>query len=300
MKRALARAVATVRTVLSCTLRCWFLLLCWSVPAWPAQAVAAGVRAVDATGVRIDLAQPARRVVTLAPHLTEMMFAIGAGSRLIGVSDYSDYPPAARRLPRVGDAFSANRESLLALRPDLVLVWQSGGGSSAAQTLRRLGIAVFVSEPALLLDVPREMEALGELLGLVTSAEAAAASYRASLARARPAPTTVPRRVFLQVGGPALYTVTDRQFLGQALTYCGARNVFGGLAGKAPVVSLEAVVAARPQVVLQFDADAATEPRQWQALGLPRPVRVSAALLSRPGPRFAAGVAQLCRVLQGG
>ena len=282
-------------------LRCGYTVVCAMVGLLVHIAVAhCSVAAIDATGVRVTLARPAMRVIALAPHLTEMVYEVGGGARLIAVSDFSDFPSKARSLPRVGDAFSANRESLLALKPDLVLVWQSGGGNAVAKALRQLNVAVYVSEPTLLDDVAKEMQAIAQLLGLTSGGADAATHYRATLRHAlvqaprRPAP-----RVFLQVGAPTLYTVTDGQFLGQALRYCGGVNVFGALAGKAPIVGLEAVIVAQPQRILQLDDENPRDAVPWQRFGLPQPARLPSALLGRPGPRFADGVVQLCRAVRG-
>ncbi len=251
----------------------------------------------DAEGQQVRLARPARRIVTLAPHLAEAVFALGAGDRLVAVSDHSDFPPAARRLPRVGDAFSVQLEAVLALRPDIVLAWGASGQALSRTALARGGSALYSSRPVRLLDVTTELRALGRLLGTEARAEVLAAAYAARLQRAAEIGRGRARGVFVQVGSPSLYTVGDGHYLGEAVRLCGAVNIFAGLRGSAPLVSAEAVLARRPDIVLVLDDLPAGVAEAWQRRGL-RDVRpVPSALLGRPGPRLADGVFAMCTAL---
>ncbi len=171
---------------------------------------------IDDGGAAVTLAQPAQRIVSLAPHVTEQLFAIGAGDRIVGTSDHSDYPAAARGIPRIARAHAINVEAVAALHPDLIVVWGSGYPPSLVEPLRRLGVAVYVNEPRTLADVATSMQRLGTLTGL--DAAPAAASYTLQLDALRKAHATdVPVRVFYQVGRtaddgerPAFHQRSDR------------------------------------------------------------------------------------------
>ncbi|HJS39655.1 MAG TPA: helical backbone metal receptor, partial [Burkholderiales bacterium] len=123
----------------------------------------AQVRVVDDYGHEVALAAPARRVVSLAPHLTELMYAAGAGERMVGALAYSDYPPEAKALPRVGSEAGIDLEAVVALRPDLVVAWPQSGSTRAIERIAALGIPVFRSEPRELEDIARTIETLGRL-----------------------------------------------------------------------------------------------------------------------------------------
>jgi iron complex transport system substrate-binding protein len=249
---------------------------------------------------------PAQRIVSLAPHLTEMAYAVGAGGRLVGVVEFSDYPPPARDLPRVGDAFRVDYEALAALAPDLVLAWRTGNPPALIDQLRMLGYRVVEFEPASLETVANQLLELGALAGTADTAERAAAAFRAAVAALRAkyrgaAPVTV----FYQVAREPLFTISKRHVIGQIIELCGGRNVFGELAGLTPVVNLEAVLEAEPEVILvggqPGDHPAVLEDwRQWPTLPAVQAGSlfvVDADLLSRPGPRVVEGAAQVCAML---
>nr|MBP6490778.1 ABC transporter substrate-binding protein [Thauera sp.] len=141
-------------------------------------AAAAGIELEDDTGRKLALAAPAQRIVSLAPHVTEMLFAAGAGERVVGAVDYSDYPEAAQRITRVGGYTRIDLEAVAALRPDVVIGWQSGNREGDLTRLQALGIPVYLSEPRNLEDVARNLERLGRLAGSERTAQAAASTFR--------------------------------------------------------------------------------------------------------------------------
>jgi iron complex transport system substrate-binding protein len=246
---------------------------------------------------------PARRIVTLAPHLAEIVFAAGAGEHLVGVVEYSNFPPEAKVLPRVGDAFRVDYEVIAALHPDLVLAWTSGNPPETVQKLRRTGFRVVALEPATLADIAGHIAEVGALAGTSAAANAAATRFRARLAaiEARPRPVARPR-VFVQLAERPWFTVTDRHFLGQALRLCGADNVFGDLPGLTAIVSLEAIIETAPEVIVASDmGGAAPSPLvAWQAwrdvpaVRSGRTYTLDADLLSRPSARILDGAEALC------
>ncbi len=216
---------------------------------------AANVRAQivlnDDTGRRLRLARPAQRIVTLAPYATELLFAAGAGARVVATVEFSDYPPEAKRLPRVGGYENLDVERIVAMRPDLVIAWGSGNPQSVVDQLHSLGIPLFVSEPRSLEDVATSLQTLGRLAGAESTANQAAADFRRRAAEIRARYSTrTPVKVFYQVWDQPLMTVNDTHLIGKVLQLCGGRNVFGSLSALAPTVDVEAVLAADPEIVI--------------------------------------------------
>lgn len=271
------------------------VFLCLGLPAM------AGVSVRDAENHSVVLAQPAQRIVTLTPHATELVFAAGAGARLVGTVDYSDYPPAARRVPHIGSLVGVSLEAILRLKPDLVVAWKDGTQPQFLQRLRNQGVAVYVSRPSRLDDVARELLALGHLSGTDAIAARSAAAYRARLTRlsARYA-HRAPVSVFYQISNAPLFTVSDASFIGPVLQLCGGRNVFGRLPLPAPLVSREAVVAARPQVMLAASVAELSVWDRWKTLpAVAHGTRyaINTDLASRPGPRLADAAEAICATL---
>lgn len=248
-----------------------------------------------------------KRFVTLSPALAELVFAAGAGKRLVGTVAYSDYPPAARHIPRVGNAFSVNLEAVLAVHPNLVLAWGGGTPSSAVGRLRSLGLRVAVLRSQHLADVARHLRLIGRLAGTGREAARAAKAYRSGLrALRRRYAARAPVPVFYQVSLQPLYTVGGPQMITRVLRLCGGRNVFAALPEAAPRVSVESVLAANPQaIVYPGSTDAAVEHRFWSRFPQIKAVRhgdllsVPADGISRPAPRLLKAARVLCRKLAG-
>ena len=266
---------------------------------------ALAVRVADDTGAPVELAAPARRIVTLAPHAAELVAAAGAASRLVGVSARTDAPPGARALPVVGDANAIDVERILALAPDLVVAWPWTPPGQLALLAHR-GIAVFTTSPRTIDGIAADIERLGALAGTQEAAARAAKSFRARLASlAAAAPKGAPVRVFYQVSGSPLYTIGAGHTITQAIALCGGENVFGTVPVAAPMVGIEEVLAQRPDLVVA-GTEGAVRPRwlddwrRWPELSAAHDeglAVVDADLLHRPGPRFADGAAQLCAAI---
>jgi len=265
---------------------------------------AAEIAVKDDLGRTVELAQPARRIVTLAPFLTELAFSIGAGDRVVGVSAFSDYPPEAKRLPQVANAAGLSLEALAALHPDLVLAWKDGIRPEEAQRIARLGPAVFVAEARTLEDVPRLLPELGALTGRDTRGQAR--EYERKLERLRRANSGKPvLPVFLEIWSRPLTTISGKHFMNEALSICGARNVFADLPGIAPEVSLEALYARDPAVIVGVGSAASGKAfrANWQARRALSAVRqgrlvfVSPDRLQRTTLRTPDGIADLCEAL---
>jgi iron complex transport system substrate-binding protein len=214
-------------------------------------AVQAEVVFKDDTGQEVRLKAPAQRIVTLAPHAAESLYAAGAGDKLIGTVEYSDYPPAAKKVPRVGGYSRIDLEAIAALKPDLVIAWQSGNNMPQVDKLKALGLTVYVSQPNKMLDVADQLERLGQLAGTETTANAAAATFRKRLEALQSANANKPKvRVFYQIWKSPLMTVGGSQIISDAIRLCGGDNVFGHLSQMAPTVSVEAVLEADPEAII--------------------------------------------------
>jgi iron complex transport system substrate-binding protein len=270
-------------------------------------AAAQAVEVIDDVGTRLRLAQPAQRIISLAPHLTETLFAAGAGERVVGSVEYSNYPPAAAAIARVGSYAQIDLERVIALRPDLIIGWQSGNAAAHLARLRALGFAVYVSQPDRIEDVASEIERLGVLAGSTAVADAAAASFRQRLAALQmrygqrpPVPT------FYQIWKQPLMTVGRRQIISDVIRLCGGENVFGSLETMAPTVTVEAVIAANPEAIV---ASGMSESRpewldDWQGWTSIKAVArdnlffVPPDLIQRHTPRLLEGAELLCQHLE--
>ncbi len=198
--------------------------------------------------------RPRPRIVALAPHLTELVYAAGAGDLLVGVVEYSDYPEAARTLPRVGDAWQVDMERVLLLEPDVVLTWASGTPESVIERLESLKLNRREIATFRLADVSAALRTIGEIAGTVGAAEAAAKHFEGEIADLRRAHAGAqPLRVFIQLDDQPVYTVNGRHIISEVVELCGGRNVFAALPQLAPPVTLEAVIAANPEVIVSTD-----------------------------------------------
>ncbi len=228
-------------------LRMALLLVCVLV----SSARAGEVVVTDDRGLTLRLAAPAQRIVALAPSITELVFAAGAGEKLVGVPRFSDFPSDAAVLPQIGDASSIDAERVLSLRPDLLIGWKSGNRLPDIARLERLGLKVFMIEPAVLADLPRVLRAIGLLAGTAPAAAAAARAFDDGVEVLRIRHAGAARvRVFYEIWHQPLMTVNRDHMISDVLRLCGGDNIFAGLPLLTPVVSLEAVMARRPQVVL--------------------------------------------------
>lgn len=266
----------------------------------------AAVTLTGADGQQLRLSTPAQRIVSLAPDLTELVYAAGSGATLVGTSAYSDYPAAARQLPRIGDAFRVDTERVLALRPDLVLAWQGGTPVSVIERLRRLNLPVLVIGTQQLADIASNLERIGRATGHEEAADVAAQSFLEGLDQLRKVyANREPVRVFYEISATPLYTIGGTQIINRMLELCGGRNIFADLHPLAASVGLETVLARDPQaVVTGDDRAAAMRLKQWQrwpqlsAVKTGSLYRISGDLLDRATPRVLQGGKQLCQDLE--
>ena len=290
------------RSVAHACRRSWLLLAFTAHLATP---VSADIRVVDDTGAGVTLSAPARRIITLAPHATELVYAAGAGAKIVGTVKGSDYPPDAGRIPVIGDVTALDLERIALLAPDLIVTWPWTTPTQVAW-LRAHGVAVFEADARSVEAIAADVERIGVLAGTAMAAAPVAATLRTRIAQLAHAHANLPPlRVFYQVSDVPLFTLGGHHLVSQAIAQCGGGNIFASLAIPAPQVGVEAVLAADPQVIVA-GTDGAKRPAwldrwaEWPALDAVRHGNlyvVDANLLHRPGPRFVDGIAQLCDAL---
>jgi iron complex transport system substrate-binding protein len=247
----------------------------------------------------------AMRIVSLAPNLTELVFSAGAGTKLVGADAYSDYPEAARKIARVGDAFQLDYERLIALRPDLVLAWDTGTPEATIERLKGMHLRVERIHTSRLEDIASAIERIGRLAGTEVVARNGAKRFLEQVAelRARAAAPGDPVPVFYQISEKPLYTVNGDHLISEVIELCGGRNVFDDLQQLAPAVSLEAVLARDPEVIITADGaqgDPLSVWRKWprlRAVARDNLYTVSADKVARPTPRIVEGTKEVCTAI---
>jgi iron complex transport system substrate-binding protein len=270
-------------------------------------AIAAEIRLADDSGRGVTLKQPAQRIISLAPHITELLFAAGAGEHVVGTVEYSNYPTVAQRIPRVGDSAQLDLERIVALKPDLIVVWQNGNAQRQLDKLLRLGIPVFYNASRRLSDIARAIEQLGRLAGTETIALPTA---RAFVAREAELHQRYARRalvtVFYQIWDKPLMTVNGDHLISNVIQLCGGQNVFADLKLLTPVISTEAVLAIDPEAIGGVTAEAGQAGnldgwKKWprlKAVARDNLFVIPADLITRNTPRILDGAQQLCEQLE--
>ena len=260
---------------------------------------------VDDAGDTVSLAAPARRVVSLIPATTELLFALGAGAAVVGRTAYCDFPPAARSVPDLGDGIKPNLEAVIASRPDLVILYNSGQNAAVTGRLRDLGIATIRLNTDALSSVPRVARLLGRLTARGAAADSLTTVFDTALASAtQPAAATRPKVLLLVWEQPPM-TIGRGSFLNELLERSGGENLFADVAGTDGVVSIEAVAARDPDLIFttaEGPSAFATRP-EWQAVAAVREKRflhVTGSEFNRPSPRSPMAIRQLTAKLRAG
>ena len=261
----------------------------------------------DDIGNTIRLAQPAKRIITLAPHMAETLFAAGAGNRLVGVVEYSDYPEEVKKITRVGGYSRFDLEAVAALKPDLVIAWYSGNAPAHVEKLRSLGFPIYISQPNSIEDVASELERFGVLAGTSEIAHAAAVKLRERHAALKKRYSQRPVvQTFYQVWKQPLTTIGGKQIITSIIRLCGGENVFGKLDAFAPVVTVEAVIAANPEAIIasgmeQSRPEWLDDWKRWTsitAVARDNLFFVQPQLIQRHTPRLLDGAELLCQHLE--
>ncbi len=279
--------------------------------AWPGQAPAgpgAGERCVvDDRDRQVCLSAPARRIISLSPGVTELLFAAGAGDRIQGAVNFSDYPEAARDIPRVGSHTRVDLETVLAMDPDLVVAWASGNPEDQVARLLDLGLTVYYSEPRRFDDVVSSVARLGRLTGTADAAAAANTRFLEAIAALEERYADAdPVRVFYQIWDDPVMTVNDTHLIAEAIALCGGRNVFGEVERLVPRLDRESVLAAQPEAIVAggMGEDDTSWLESWERFDEMPAVRrgnlffVPPSTIQRPTPRVAEGSRLLCEHLE--
>lgn len=261
---------------------------------------------VDDAGQQVSLPQAAQRIVSLAPSLTEMLFSAGAGDKLVGVVEYSDFPAQALDLPRIGRHDLLDMERILQLQPDLVVAWQSGNPRASINRLRELGLTVYIAEPRSLQAIPSHIRRLAILAGTEADAAPLIADFESELsALENRYSDKEPVNTFYQVWNAPLITAGGNELINDIITLCGGHNVFSDISLVAPKVSVEAVLLRNPQAIVASGMDVERpewldEWQSWPDLAATRAGNlffIPPDLLQRHTLRAIQGAQQMCRYL---
>lgn len=262
---------------------------------------------VDDEGQRVKLLAPAQRIISLAPHITENLYSSGAGAQVVGAVDYSNFPEEALSIKSVGSYRAFNLETILSLKPDLVIAWRSGNGDEKISRLKALGLTVYVEDPKKLEDVADSIKTFGVLSGHSVEAERAGSAYLQTLMQLRASyAEQLPVSVFYQVWNDPMQTLNDKHLISDVIRLCGGRNVFGNAKSLAPHINIESVIAANPEVIIasgmgESRPEWLDEWRRWPAI---RAVRnkhlyfIDPNHLQRHTTRILRGAQTLCEQLQ--
>lgn len=272
---------------------------------FPPAASSGAITVNDDRGASVTVQQPAGRIISLAPHVTELLFAAGAGDKVVGAVRYSYYPEAARAIPTIGETSKLDVERIVALDPDLIVAWQSNAAADTA-TLRKLGFPMFVSEPVSLEAIADSIIALGALADTKQTADAAGAAFRDRLAGLRLKFSG--KRVistFYQFWHDPIFTINGSHLISEVMRLCGGRNVFAGMASLSAQINMEAVLGANPEVIIASGIDATPPPwldhwQRWPELAAVRNGRIyyiPPDLIQRHTPRILDGAEMMCEFL---
>ena len=265
----------------------------------------AAITVTDDAGKTITLKAPAKRILSLAPHATELLYAAGAGDAIVGTVEYSDYPEAAKRIVRVGSHSSLDLERIVALKPDLIVVWLHGNSQKQLEKLLTLGIPAYYNQPKKLEDVPRSIETFGLMTGNDAIAKTAAADFRTRLAALRTRyAARPPVTLFYQVWSKPLTTLNGKHLVADVISLCGGKSLFADLEPLAPAVAQEAVIEADPETIISTSVlkDGLEIWQKWPRMRAVKNGHLYAMdgnIINRHGPRITEGAEKLCELLEG-
>lgn len=265
------------------------------------------IRVVDSQGRLVRLEAPAQRIVALAPHIVENVFSAGAGHLLVGTVSYADYPPGAQKIPAIGDHQSWSLESIIALQPDLILMWGSGSGANAHASLQRLGLPIYISEPRQFADISNTIRNIGTLAGTQNISEPEAQRIeRKFVELAAQYSTHKNLSVLYQIWDQPLQTLNGDHLISKVIELCGGRNLFFDAASIAPKISLESVLHRNPDVIVASGTGASRP--AWLAKWMQYPsltavknntlFTVNPDHIQRPTARILIGAKTLCTQLE--
>jgi len=266
------------------------------------------ISVLDDIGREVSLPEPAMRLVSLSPHITELLFTLGLGDRIVGTVRYSDYPAEAASIQRVGDAFSVNIEMLIQLEPDLVIAWQSGGSGRTISKIESLGVPVYFNEAKNLAGIGVSAAKIAVLAGIEKVGTAIAEQYRRRLQRIKKQHESEIRvKIFYQISDLNLYTVNRHHLIGEAITLCGGDNIFADSIIKVPQVGIEAVIEANPDLIVLSRGEENSADNHWtyrwrpfnsiSAVANEQLYDLPADIITRPSFRMVRGIEKLCELM---
>ncbi len=267
---------------------------------------AIAVSVVDDHNHTITLTNPAQRIISASPHITEFLYDIGAGEKIVGVTEYSDYPDQAKKHPRVGNYRFLDMEKVLSLKPDLLIVWKGGNPIHQIQKIERMGIPVFYSDIQNLSDIETTFERLGVLVGEKKNGLKKASFWKQRLVKLQTLYRNKKRlTVFYQISERPLYTMGGKFLISEGIQLCGGQNIFSDSSLVASQVVKEDVIKRNPDVILISDNTGNSNGFDfWRSFKLVEAVKkgnlykINPDLLERPGPRFLEGLTILCEKLE--
>jgi len=267
---------------------------------------AAGIKVRNDNGQIFTLQQPAKRIISLSPGTTELLFAAGGGDRIVGVLNFSDFPEAAKKILVIGDSRELDLERIMMLKPDLLVAWRQGTSTKQVEQLQKLGVPLFFIDEHKLADIPKNIDVLGQLMGTEQQANKTSAELRNQLsALTKKYASQSPVRLFYQVWHNPLFTLSGKQIVNDAIRLCGGVNVFASQKIIAPNVSMEAVLQKNPEALVGTNESAFPDGGLAMWKRYPTMVAVKQGnlfeldgkLINRAGPRMILGVADLCEKL---
>jgi len=263
------------------------------------------VQVTDDEGSIFEFSQPVKRIISLAPHATELLFAAGASDQVVGTVSYSDFPDAAKKIPVIGGYNRVDIEAIMSKNPDLIVAWSGGNSLDQISKLKSLGFKVFISEPKQFIDVAENIRSMGQFMATQKIAEQEALNFLNELAQLKKDyPPSESVTVFYQVWNEPLMTISDDHLIGQVIKFCSGKNVFGSLTAIAPRVSIEAVIEKNPDVII---AGMTKDRQQWltswdkwsviKAVKKKQVYPIDASLVIRQTPRILLGTRKVCEIL---
>ena len=261
---------------------------------------------IDDDNHHVGFSKPAKRIISLSPHATELLFSAGATDQIVATVSYSDYPPQAKKITRVGSYKKIDLESVVKINPDLIIAWNSGGVEQQIKDLKKLGFKVYFSEPRSFEDVATNIINMGKILGTSDIAKINADSYLKELNRLKQKYNNLKKvNVFYQVWNKPLMTINNGHLINSVIEFCGGHNVFADLLLRAPKVGIESVIQKNPQAIIigmsENRKDWVEPWFKWQSIDAVKNKHVysvNADLIVRQGPRILQGTKLVCEVLE--
>ena len=270
-------------------------------------ATQAMISVVDDSGRTVKITNHAKRIISLAPHATESLFAAGAGKKIVGAVSYSDYPEAAKKIPRVGGYPTLDIEMIVSLKPDLIIAWTSGNSSRQIEKLMELGLTVFMSEPRYPADIAKTIQRFGVLAGTSDVAEKAYNDFMKHYKSLKQRYSKKEKvKIFYQIWNKPLMTISDQHLISDVISLCGGENVFAELKTLTPRISFESVIASKSEVIVSGGMGTARPEwlddwKAWPELPAVKNKHlyfIDPSLMQRVGPRILDGADKLCDMLE--